>query len=98
MKTGGVNLQRINKTHDLNNVTVANPITFDSYNVKLDMTEQFDQRMMIGAMMLVIPALYLSNTKSTGGYNVKATQNIPFEIITPIVQNVTTKEQVLVQS
>ena len=37
------------------------------------------------------PALYLSNTKSTGGYNVQASKNIPFEIITPIVQNVTVK-------
>jgi hypothetical protein len=27
----GVSLRRINKTHDLNNVTVSNPITFDSY-------------------------------------------------------------------
>lgn len=34
---GGVSLRRINKTHNLENVTVANPITFDSYNIKLDM-------------------------------------------------------------
>ena len=42
MRLGGVNLHRINKTHDLNNVTVDNPITFDSYNVKLDMSETFN--------------------------------------------------------
>ena len=37
------------------------------------------------------PKLYLNQTKSCGGYETKATQNMPFEIITPIVQNVTTK-------
>jgi hypothetical protein len=36
------------------------------------------------------PKLYLNQTKSCGGYETKATQNMPFEIITPIVQNVTT--------
>ena len=35
------------------------------------------------------PKLYLGNTKSAGGYKVHATQNMPFEIITPNVQNVT---------
>ena len=36
------------------------------------------------------PKLYLNQTKSCGGYQTKATQNMPFEVITPIVQNVTT--------
>jgi len=35
------------------------------------------------------PALYLNQTKSAGGYNIRASQNMPFEIITPMVQNVT---------
>ena len=35
---GGVNLQRINRTHDLSDVTQADPFTFDSYKVKLDMS------------------------------------------------------------
>ena len=89
-ENSGVNLQRINKTHDLNNVTVANPITFDSYNVKIDMTaldaNNDDRSNDVG-----FPALYLNNTKSTGGYNVKASQNIPFEIVTPVVHNMTVK-------
>ena len=89
-ENSGVNLQRINKTHDLNNVTVANPITFDSYNVKLDMTA-LDSANDDRSNDVGFPALYLSNTKSTGGYNIQASKNIPFEIITPIVQNVTVK-------
>ena len=36
----GVSLARINKTHDLNDVTIANPITLDSYHIKLDMSEK----------------------------------------------------------
>ena len=36
------------------------------------------------------PKLYLNQTKSCGGYETKATQNMPFEVITPIVHNVTT--------
>jgi hypothetical protein len=35
------------------------------------------------------PTLYLNQTKSAGGYNIKASQNMPFEIITPMIQNVT---------
>ena len=35
---GGVNLQRINRTHNLSDVTQTDPFTFDSYKVKLDMS------------------------------------------------------------
>jgi hypothetical protein len=35
------------------------------------------------------PTLYANQTKSTGGYNIRATQNMPFEIITPLIQNLT---------
>ena len=37
------------------------------------------------------PVLYANETKSVGGYNIRATQNIPYEIITPLVHNVTVK-------
>jgi len=82
---GGVSLRRINKTHNLENVTVSNPITFDSYNIKLDMGSSGIGR----SDGLSYPKLYTSQTKSTGGYNVKATQNMPFELITPVVHNLT---------
>ena len=35
------------------------------------------------------PILYANQTKSAGGYNTRATQNMPFEILTPLVQNLT---------
>ena len=82
----GVNLQRINRTHDMSDVTNLNPFTFDSYQVKIDMsgTTGTDRSTDVG-----FPKLYMGSTKSAGGYKVRATQNMPFEIITPSVQNVT---------
>jgi hypothetical protein len=82
---GGVSLRRINKTHNLEDTAVSNPITFDSYNIKLDMGSSGVGR----STGESFPVLYLGETKSTGGYAIKATQNIPFEIITPQVQNLT---------
>jgi hypothetical protein len=83
----GVSLGRINKTHDLNDVSVSDPITFDSYHIKLDMSSNgVDIDRSIGTGF---PTLYANQTKSTGGYNIRATQNMPFEIITPLVQNLT---------
>jgi len=87
---GGVNLKRINKTHNLNDVTISNPITFDSYHIKLDM-DALDNDNDNRSNDVGYPALYLNKTKSAGGYNMKATQNMPFEIITPVVQNVTVR-------
>ena len=80
-----VSLRRINKTHDLNSVTISNPITFDSYNVNIDMTTDGINR----SVGTSFPILYANQTKSSGGYNIEATQNIPFEIITPNIHNVT---------
>ena len=87
---GGVNLLRINKTHDLNDVTISNPISFDSYHVKLNM-EALNVNNDDRSNDSGYPALYLNQTKSAGGYNVTATQNMPFEVITPIIQNVTVR-------
>ena len=82
---GGVSLRRINKTHHLEDASVSDPISFDSYNIKLDMsTDGIDRSSDIG-----YPKLYVNKTRFAGGYNIKATQNIPFEIISPMVQNTT---------
>jgi hypothetical protein len=81
-----VNLNRINTTHNLANVTESDPFTFDSYKVKLDMSSATgtDRSTDVGW-----PKLYVGKTKSSGGYHVRATQNIPFELITPKVENLT---------
>ena len=92
---GGVNLLRVNTTHGLSTTTAAYPnattintsgaITFDSYNIKLDMSKNGTSR----NTDVGWPALYLNQSKSVGGYKVRATQNMPFEVITPMVQNIT---------
>ena len=88
---GGVSLKRINTTHGISTSTATSPtgsISFDSYNIKLGMTGigtiNDDRSNDVG-----YPKLYLNSTKSAGGYEINATQNIPFEIITPLVQNIT---------
>jgi hypothetical protein len=84
---GGVSLNRVNKVHYFGNVTESNPITFDSYKIKIDMSSNGVDR----TTGSVYPNLRFNQTKSSGGYNINATQNIPFEIITPNVQNVTVR-------
>jgi len=81
----GISLNRINKTHDLNDVTISDPITFDSYYIKLDMSDSGIDRSFDNGY----PVLYANQKKSTGGYNIRATQNMPFEIITPLIHNLT---------
>lgn len=78
----GVSLRRINKTHLLSSATVSNPIGLDYYNVKVDMTANGTDR----SVGTSFPKLYFKTTKSTGGDQVKATQNIQYEIIRPVVQ------------
>ena len=86
-ETSGVSLRRLNKTHSLGDVTVADPISFDSYNIKVDMSSDGIDRTAASGW----PKLFTTATKSTGGNQVRATQNIPYEILTPNVSNVTPK-------
>ena len=86
---GGVNLSRINKTHDLSDVSKSDPITFDSYHVKIDMSEKFNSLNDDRSDNNGYRALYFDRTQSAGGWETFATQNIPFEIVTPLVQNLT---------
>ena len=85
----GVSLRRFNKTHNMEDVdaSIEDPITFDRYTLKLDMTTSGTNR--TEETSTQVPNLYINKTKSIGGSVVRATQNIPYEIITPMVQNVT---------
>ena len=82
---GGVSLRRINKTHQLSDVTLSNPISYDSYTIKLDTSSDGIDR----SVGTNFPVLYFNETKSAGGYETRATQNLPYEAIVPSVQNVT---------
>lgn len=84
----GVSLRRINKTHDLSEVSISNPIDLDFYHVKLDMSDQ-NSTMTNRSLSSGHPKLFLNETKSTGGSTVNCTQNIPYEILKPVVQTMT---------
>ena len=82
-EVNGVSLRRINKTHTLQDATPARSITLDSYYLKLDMsaTNGTDRSTGIG-----FPKLFINESKSAGGAEINATQNIQFEAVKPIVQ------------
>ena len=88
---GGVNLARINKVHNLDDVTVADPITYDSYNIKLNMATKWDANDANDDRSndVGFPQLFLNNNKSCGGQQIRASQNMPFELIRPLIHNVT---------
>ena len=90
-ENSGINLHRINKTHLLSDATVSDPITFDSYYIKLDTSEKFNANNDDRSSDVGYPKLYINKNHSSGGNKIKATQNMPFEIITPIVHNVTVR-------
>tara|TARA_B100001175_G_scaffold262601_1_gene232024 strand:+ start:1039 stop:8625 length:7587 start_codon:yes stop_codon:yes gene_type:complete len=95
---GGVSLVRINRTHGLSTSTsteTSGSIRFDSYNIKIDTSgennidgissnDTTDRSTDVG-----FPKLYANKSKSAGGYNIKATQNMPFEAIVPVAHNTT---------
>ena len=88
---GGVNLARVNKTHALSDVSLTDPINFDSYHVKLDMSTKFDANDANDDRSNDVgyPKLFVNKSKSSGGYKVFATQNMAFEVIRPQVGAVT---------
>lgn len=83
-----VSLRRINKIHNLDDVTVPNPYDLDYYYIKLDMSDQ-NLTMTNRSSSTGHPKLFINETKSTGGNIINATQNIPFEIVKPTVQTMT---------
>lgn len=87
----GVSLRRINKIHNLQDSNMSRSIDLDYYYIKLDMSSAgktdplpFGQVDRSGSG--VYPALYTNQSKTAGGSNIFATQNIPFEIIRPVIQ------------
>ena len=93
---GGISLARINKTHYLADVSASiidaekqAPIGYGHYTIKVDFAAQTSPTAIGRSTAESFPLLYVNDTKSTGGFNIKATQNMPFEIISPQVHNIT---------
>jgi uncharacterized spore protein YtfJ len=90
----GVSLLRINKTHRLEDATIDNAIGLDYYTLKLsqdaftseDSTLEITDRTISSSLK---PALYFRDSKFDGGFEVSATQNMQFELITPLIETFT---------
>lgn len=85
----GVSLLRINRTHKLEDSTVSNPIGLDYYTIRLSqLSETIGSKNIIDRTGLgLYPALYFNTNKSAGGNVVRASQNMPYELITPIFES-----------
>ena len=81
----GISLRRINKDHNLANSTVSESIGLDYYNIKIDTSANGVDR----SVGTSLPILHFNDSKSAGGNKILSTENIPFDIITPIIQNIT---------
>jgi hypothetical protein len=81
----GVSLRRINKTHNLSNVSqsIKEPISADYYYIKVDTSSQngINRSANSGS-----PKLRFNKTASAGGSYGKATYNIPFEMLIPNIK------------
>ena len=84
---GGISLRRINKTHDLQNVTIANdPLGVDFYHVKIDpasdgvnrSSAQWDPTDASTKLPLKVRTL-----GKGGGPEARSTYNIPFSLMIP---------------
>ena len=82
-ENSGVSLRRINKEHQLQDATVSDAIGLDHYTIKIDNSSDGVDRSNSSSL----PTLYLNQTKSTGGSNITATQNIQYEIMKPMIQH-----------
>ena len=90
----GVSLLRINKVHRLEDATIDNAIGLDYYTLRLsqeaftseDSTLEITNRTPSSTLK---PALYFRDSKFDGGFEVSSTQNMQFEVLTPLIETFT---------
>jgi hypothetical protein len=85
-ENSGVSLRRINKVHSLQDTVVNDNPNLDSYYIKLNMSQNGINRSVDNGN---VPKLHINETKSSGGRDTYASQNIQYELIRPIVQTLT---------
>jgi hypothetical protein len=90
----GVSLLRINRVHKLEDAIIDNPVGLDYYTLRLNQegfTSESTQLEITdrSSSSLLKPELYFTSSKFDGGFEVSATQNIQFELITPLIETFT---------
>ena len=90
-ENNGISLRRINRAHDFSDVSDRDryPITFDSYYIKINTQVIYNPSNDDRSDDTTFAKLFARETKTSGGYEIKASQNIPFEVITPNIHNLT---------
>lgn len=81
-ENNGISLRRINKIHYLQDAIITRSIGLDYYYIKLNMKENGVDRSSGSSFT----SLYINKSKSSGGSSVKASQNIQYEAMRPILQ------------
>jgi hypothetical protein len=87
-ENNGISLRRINKIHYLSDALVPRSIGLDYYYIKLDMSKNGIDRTSDPSLY----NLYINSSKADGGSAIRASQNIQYEAITPIVQTMVLPE------
>ena len=88
----GVSILRINKVHRLESATIDNPVGLDYYTLRIDQDEFTSGDLEITnrtPSSTLKPALYFEDSKFDGGFEVSSTQNMQFELLTPLIETFT---------
>ena len=80
----GVSLRRINKTHNMNEVTASNPYDTDFYKIKINMALNGTNR-----TTSTIGQRFFEKDTIGGGPNARGTYNIPFSQVIPNFNTIT---------
>jgi predicted small secreted protein len=91
----GVSLRRINKVHYLIDSNIIRSVDLDYYHLKIDMSSGTKGSVIVNGPNGLVdrsegitnPKLYIKESKLSGGQNILATQNIQYDIVKPILQN-----------
>jgi hypothetical protein len=88
----GVSLLRINRIHRLEDATIDNPIGLDYYSIRIDQNEFIDGNLKITnrtSSSTLKPELYFGISKFDGGSEITSSQNMQFEVLTPLIETFT---------
>ena len=87
----GISLRRINKEHSLEDASITDRVNLDHYHIKIDTSQDGKTDILPYGQVdrstgTPFPKLYANETRSLGGDQISASQNIQFEIIKPNLQ------------
>jgi hypothetical protein len=88
----GVSLLRINRVHRLEDATIGNPIGLDYYSIRISQNQFINGDLRITdrtPSSTLKPALYFNSSKFDGGSEIRCSQNMQFELLTPIIETFT---------